>query len=79
MLDSLSNGLIVFLAWFCGFSFSGLGLSQAPSKGFMLSLCTTAIHALGAVIDVEADTAAGQRTIATALGQRTTAIFCAIC
>ncbi len=79
VLDSLSNGLIVFLAWFCGFSFSGLGLSQAPSKGFMLSLCTTAIHALGAVIDFDADTAAGQRTIATALGRRTTAVFCVAC
>lgn len=79
MFDSLSNGLVVFLAWFCGFSFSGLNLSDVPSKGLMLSLCTSGIHALGAVIDVDADVAAGQRTIATALGQRQTAIFSALC
>ena len=79
VMDSLSNGFIVFLAWFCGFSFSGLGLSDVPSKGLMLSLCTTGIHALGAVIDVDADIAAGQRTIAIALGRRPTAIFGTLC
>ncbi|KAF5357918.1 hypothetical protein D9756_001584 [Leucocoprinus leucothites] len=79
VVDSLSNGLIVFLTWFCGFSFSGLGLGDVPSKGLMLSLCTSGIHALGAVIDVDADTAAGQRTIATALGHRPAAIFSAVC
>ncbi|KAF9451038.1 hypothetical protein P691DRAFT_409507 [Macrolepiota fuliginosa MF-IS2] len=79
VLDSLSNGLIVFLAWFCGFSFSGFSSSGMSSKGLMLSLCTAAIHALGAVVDVDADVAAGQRTIATALGQRPTAIFGALC
>jgi 4-hydroxybenzoate polyprenyltransferase len=79
VIDSLSNGLIVYLAWFSGFSFSGLGLRHAPSKGLTLSLCTSGIHALGAVMDADVDIAAGQRTIATALGQRSTVAFGAIC
>ncbi|KAJ3571888.1 hypothetical protein NP233_g3461 [Leucocoprinus birnbaumii] len=79
VFDSLSNGLIVFLTWFCGFSFSGLGFNDVPSKGFMLGLCTAGVHALGAVIDVEADIAAGQRTIATAFGKRPAVAFSALC
>jgi len=79
VLDSLSNGGIVFLAWFCGFSFSGLSISEVPSSGIMLSLCTVGIHALGAVVDSEVDFAAGQTTIATALGKRAAAIFAASC
>lgn len=79
VLDSLSNGGIVFLAWFCGFSFSGSSISEIPSTSIMLSLCTAGIHALGAVVDSEADFAAGQTTIATALGKRGAAIFAASC
>ena len=45
----------------------------------MLSLCTTGIHALGAIADVEADIAAGQRTIAVALGKRPAAVMAALC
>lgn len=77
--DSLSNGAIVFLAWFIGFSFSGLSIREAPRKGYMLSLCTAGVHALGAVMDVEADRTSGQRTIATVLGRRPAAIFAALC
>lgn len=79
VLDSLSNGLIVFLGWFAGFSFSGGSISGAPAKGYMLSLCTTGIHALGAIADVDADVAAGQRTIAVALGKRPAAMMAALC
>jgi 4-hydroxybenzoate polyprenyltransferase len=79
VMDSLSNGAIVFLAWFCGFSFSGLSISDVPFTGIMLSLCTAGIHALGAVVDSEVDFAAGQTTIATALGKRVAAIFAASC
>jgi len=79
VLDSISNGAIVFLAWFCCFSFSGLSIYKVPSSGIMLSLCTAGIHALGAVMDSEVDFAAGQTTIATALGKRAAAIFAASC
>jgi 4-hydroxybenzoate polyprenyltransferase len=79
VFDSLSNGAIVFLAWFCGFSFSGLSLPDVPSSGIMLSLCTVGIHALGAVVDSEVDSEVGQTTIATALGKRAASIFAALC
>lgn len=79
VLDSISNGLIVFIGWFAGFSFSGGSISNAPAKGYMLSLCTTGIHALGAIVDVESDVAAGQQTIAVALGKRQTAALAALC
>lgn len=79
VFDSLSNGAIVFLAWYCGFSFSGLSISNVPSSGIMLSLCTAGIHALGAVVDSESDLAAGQTTIATAFGKRGASIFAAAC
>jgi len=79
VLDSLSNGAIVFLAWFAGFSFAGRSIAEAPAKGYMLSLCTAGVHALGAVMDVEADIAARQRTIAVVLGKRPAAMFAAMC
>ena len=78
VIDSMPNGLIVFLVWFCGFSFSQLTLDKVLQKGLVLSLCTSGIHALGAMVDASADVAAGQRTIATALGQRPAAIFSCI-
>jgi len=79
VLDSLSNGAIVFLTWFCGFSFSGLSIFEIPSMAIILSLCSTGIHALAAVMDTEADMASGQTTIATTFGKRPVAIFAALC
>jgi len=79
VLDSLSNGGIVFLAWYCGFSFSGLSISKVPSSSIMFSLCATGMHALAAVMDSESDFAAGQTTIATVFGKRAAAIFAASC
>jgi len=76
VIDSISNCLVVFLLWFCGFSFSRLTLGKALIKGLILSLCVSGVHALDAVMD---DIAAGQRTIATALGQRPAAIFSCVC
>lgn len=79
VVDSISNGLIVWLSWFIGFSScrvlagqSGLqwGLADIPSKGYVIGLVTASVHALGAAADIEADVAAGQRTIATVLGRR---------
>lgn len=79
ILDSVSNGCIVFLAWFCGFSFSGLSWSDVPAKGYMLSLCTAGVHALGAAVDADVDAVAGQRTIAVVFGKRSAMVFAAVC
>ncbi|OBZ75003.1 Lycopene elongase [Grifola frondosa] len=78
VMDSLSNGCIIFLAWFMGYSSMGGVIVRAPSKGYVLSLCTAGVHALGAVVDAEFDAAAGQRTIATALGRRPAALLAAL-
>ena len=78
-MDSISNGLIIFLAYCVGFTFTGKSPAQTPGSGRMLALVTTGIHALGAIVDIEADTAAGQTTIATFLGKRPTAVFCLVC
>lgn len=87
VIDSISNGLIVWLSWFIGFSScrvlagqSGLqwGLVDVPSKGYVIGLVTASVHALGAAADIEADVAAGQRTIATVLGRRACAFLGAV-
>ena len=78
-LDSLSNGCLVFLIWFFGFSLSGSSVSEVPLRPIVNHLCAVAGHAMGAVADYEADAAVGQRTIATAMGKRCVAIFAAVC
>lgn len=76
ILDSVSNGLIVWLSWFVGFSSCCAlvgrrwDITDIPSKGLVLGLVTASVHALGAAADIEADMIAGQRTVATVLGRR---------
>ncbi|ELU40073.1 rRNA binding protein [Rhizoctonia solani AG-1 IA] len=79
IIDSISNGLIVFLSWFLGYvscrvlaGDRGIGwkMADVPSKGYVLGLVTASVHALGAAADIDADLAAGQRTIGTVLGSR---------
>ncbi|KAF8598019.1 hypothetical protein BDV93DRAFT_527000 [Ceratobasidium sp. AG-I] len=84
VIDSLSNGLVVWLAWFIGFAScrvlagdrgSEWGFADIPSKGYVLGLVTASVHALGAAADIEADLATGQRTVGTVLGRRGCAIL----
>lgn len=80
ILDSLSNGTLVWLCWALGYTSSGsalfgLGAEEGSNKGWLLALCTTGVHALGAAADVQADVAADQRTIATVFGERVAAGF----
>lgn len=80
LLDSLSNGVVVWLCWARGYTAEGLplfgsGAMESAAKGWVLAFCTAGVHALGAAADVDADNAAGQRTIATVFGQRTAALF----
>ena len=84
VLDSLSNGAIVWLCWAIGYVASGQPLfgpdaQEGAGKGWLLAFCTTGVHALGAAADLEADVAAGQQTIATLLGIRMTALFSTMC
>jgi 4-hydroxybenzoate polyprenyltransferase len=77
VLDSVSNGVVVWLCWFVGFTSACVlagqlewGLADIPSKGYVLGLVTASVHTLGAGADIEADLATGQRTIGTVLGRR---------
>jgi 4-hydroxybenzoate polyprenyltransferase len=79
ILDSLSNGCLVFLIWFFGFSLAGSSISEVPVKVIVSFFCAAAGHAIGAVADYEADAAIGQRTIATTMGKKPGAIFAAAC
>ncbi|CAE7107686.1 unnamed protein product [Rhizoctonia solani] len=82
VIDSISNGLIVWLSYFVGFTSARAltgnldwELVDIPTKGYVLGLVTASVHALGAAADVEADIAAGQRTIATQIGRRGCALI----
>ena len=84
VLDSISNVVIVWVCWALGYISNGRNLflgkeNASASKGWLLAFCTIGIHALGAAADIEADTIAGQRTIATVLGVRFTSTFSSVC
>lgn len=72
LLDSLSNGAIIDLCYLIGYTAGGGALDSRMLrlKGHILGLCTAAVHALGAVVDLDADAAVKQRTIATVFGAR---------
>lgn len=74
-VDSLSNGLIVFSAWCAGYSYREGNLRLLQSKGLVLALCSSGVHALGAAVDYPWDMDAGQTTIATYSGQTTACFF----
>lgn len=77
VIDSISNGLIVLLASFIGFTSRGGSVANAPRSGYLMALVCAGVHALGAAVDIEADLQAGQRTIATFLGARASASIAA--
>jgi len=72
--DSISNGLLFFLAFSLGYSF-GAEIWAIPLKIYFVAICVMGIHSFGAVMDYTADKVAGQRTIATFFGKRTASIF----
>lgn len=78
-LDSLSNGLYLFpaLAGYFFFSFMAKDILVIPWLPLLAGwLWCMAMHAYSAVPDIEADTHAGIRTIATKLGARKTLYLC---
>lgn len=83
-LDSLSTGVGFFLMWACGYTVSGnrhlaYTASGNCSNGRFVFLSTCALHSLFALLDAKADAATKQRTIATVLGERLSAMFSAVC
>ncbi|EMD65812.1 hypothetical protein COCSADRAFT_170270 [Bipolaris sorokiniana ND90Pr] len=83
VLDSLSNGVICWLFWACGYIFDGnvifVPSVLASKKGWLILLYGSALHSMAAMVDVEADTFAGYRTIATIYGEKVPALFSLTC
>lgn len=83
ILDSLSNGVICWLFWACGYVFDGEApfLSSVPASkhGWLILLYGSALHSMAAMVDVDADAYAKYRTIATVYGEKFSALFSFIC
>lgn len=81
VIDSISNGVIVWMSLLVGYSSCRTladlpwGFADIPLKGYAVGLVTASVHALGAAADIDADVASGQRTIATLVGRRGCAAF----
>lgn len=72
VLDSLSNGALVFSVILLGYSYGG-PVTAVPATVYFASFAVSAIHALGTIMDYSADKKAGVTTIATFCGKRLTA------
>jgi 4-hydroxybenzoate polyprenyltransferase len=84
ILDSLSNGIICWLFWACGYTFSGdtslVSKTKPASKhGWLVLLYASALHSMAAMVDTQVDSSAKYRTIATVYGERFAAMFSTIC
>lgn len=83
VLDSVSNGVICWLFWACGYIFDERATyvsSLLTSKhGWLVLLYGSALHSMAAMVDVDADTVAEYRTIATVCGEKFSALFSLIC
>lgn len=77
LLDSIFNILYLFPGWFGFYLVGGHGFSW---RIFLAgALWVMAMHAFSAIPDIEADTKAKMRTIATTLGHTGTLFFCGAC
>ncbi len=71
-LDSLSNGLIIFLISALGFSF----ISKPILPDFaVLSIGVASVHAFSTIMDYSPDKNAGIRTLSTVFTKRGAAVF----
>ena len=80
VLDSISNGSMCWLFWASGYVFDGKkallwNTDPSATNGRLVFLFASALHSLAAVADVQADASAGDRTIATGLGERIALLF----
>lgn len=82
IIDSLTNGLGLSLIFASGYFINSHSLSASwPFNAQLLVAFLTgfAFHALGTILDYDADIKSGERTIAIELGKRPTAVLtCAV-
>lgn len=75
LLDSISNGIIYFLAPFLlGASFV-TSILAFPPHVYILTFCVMGIHSFSTIMDYSADQEVGDRTFAVVLGKRAAALF----
>jgi 4-hydroxybenzoate polyprenyltransferase len=84
VLDSLANGLLCWLFWASGYTFSGqrslvFDTIESATNGRLVFLLASAMHSLAAVEDAETDALVEYRTIATVCGERFAIGFSHIC
>lgn len=84
ILDSLSNGLICWLFWACGYVFNGdtslvFDTMRAARNGWLVFLLASGLHSLAAMLDARADASVKYRTIATVFGEKFAALFSVTC
>jgi 4-hydroxybenzoate polyprenyltransferase len=72
--DSISNGVLFFLAFSLGYSFGG-DIWDIPLKIYFVAFCVMGIHSFGTVMDYRVDKKAGQKTLAVVFGKRAASIF----
>jgi 4-hydroxybenzoate polyprenyltransferase len=70
--DSLSNGLIYFLFPFLMGYYMTFEAAIFPTFSLWIALCVAMIHAVGTVVDYDADRKAGLETFAIRFGKRAT-------
>lgn len=84
VLDSLSNGVICWFFWACGYTFNGdtnlfFDTMPASRNGCFVLLYASALHSLAAIVDARTDASAKYRTIATVYGEEFAANLSMVC
>lgn len=84
IVDSIANGLLCWLLWASGYTFSGeshlfVQAAKSASNGRLVFLFAAGMHGLAAVEDAGADALAGLRTIATVHGTSLAIWFSTVC
>jgi len=72
--DSISNGVLFFLAFSLGYSFGG-DIWDIPLKIYFVAFCVMGIHSFETVMDYRVDKKAGHRTLAVVFGKRAASLF----
>jgi lycopene elongase/hydratase (dihydrobisanhydrobacterioruberin-forming) len=76
-LDSISNGVMIFLIFALGFSFNG-SFSAMPIELYLVCVGVMGFHAVTTTADYSSDKKAGQKTFAVRFGKRVALAFAII-
>lgn len=82
IIDSMSNGAILWLFWASGYCSGGdraLQHQTGDINGAFVFFHACACHCMASIVDIQPDISAGHRTISTSLGVKFAVLFSAIC